>query len=129
MAKPGIQVDGARELRKALRKAERDDLKKRLKAANKDAAETVSDETKRNVAVRSGALKGSVRALGSQTKGQVAMGRGKSKLYAGIYHFGSKRRGIPARPVIFDALEEKGREIRTIYEAELRRLGKALSSK
>lgn len=130
MAKGGVRVDGAKELRKAIRKAERDDLKKALKAANKDAAEVVAVRARvKYVPVRSGALRSSIRSLGSQTVGQVKAGRGKTSRYAGVIHFGNPRRNIKPQPFLYEALDDRRKEVFDQYRDQLDKISKELSSK
>lgn len=124
-----IKVTGVKELRREIRRAERDDLKKAVREANKDAAEIVAKEAKSNtVPVRSGALRASIRALGSQTKGQVAAGRGKTSRYAGIIHFGNPNRNIEPQPYLYEARDERANEVRQAYADRMKKIAKQLST-
>jgi len=125
----GVEVEGAKELRKAIRQAQDKGLKDELKKANKDAAEIVADDARSKVPVRSGALRRSIRSLGSQTAGQVAAGRGKTRVYAPIIHFGNPRRGIRPNPFLYDAVDARRDEVRREYQKALNKLTSKLGSR
>lgn len=72
--KPAVTVHGLKELRRALKAAEDAAGVALLKAAHKASAEAVVARALPNVPVRTGALRASVRALGSQTKGTAKAG-------------------------------------------------------
>lgn len=125
-----IRVEGARELRREIRKLQDKGLKDELKRANKDAAEIVAEEAKRyHVPVRSGALKRSIRALGSQTRGQVAAGIRRSKVYAPIIHFGNPHRNIKPQPFLYEARDKRIRQVFEQYEDAMNRLHKKISTR
>lgn len=127
----GVQVHGSKELRRAIKKAQNEDLKKELKDANKKAAELVRAEAASNtVPVKSGNLKASLTALGSFTKGQVKAGK-KSKGtqdYAGVVHYGDPHRGRNPQPFLHEAMSEKWDEIYSTYEKNLEKIVKDLST-
>jgi len=125
-----VKVTGAKELRRQIRNAQRDDLKKALKEANKAAAEVVAKEAKaKTVPVLSGALKSSIRALGSQTKGQVAAGLRKTNRYAGIQHFGNPGHNIEPNPYLYDARDNRIKQVRDQYVEEMNKLAKKVSTR
>lgn len=128
----GVRVVGASELRRAIRRAQDEDLKKELKDANKAAAEMVKAEaSSQTVPVKSGALKASLSALGSATKGQVKAGK-KSKgtvNYAGVVHYGDPRRNRPPKPFLHEAMAEKWDEVYSTYEKHLEKIVNDLSTK
>lgn len=123
-----IQVENARELRKAIRQTRNEGMKAALKQANKDAAEIVAKEAKTEVPVLSGALRRTIRALGSQTRGQVAAGRGKVNRYAAIQHFGNPKHNIEPTPYLYDAQDKRVDEVRRAYERSLDDIVSRLSS-
>ena len=128
MAKQAVEVEGAKELRKAIKQMQDVGLVNELKGANKDVAELVAEEARRLVPVRSGALKKSIRALGSQTSGQVAVGRGKTRVYAPIIHFGNPKRGIRPTPFLYEARDKRTGDVIAAYEKFLNEMTKKVSS-
>ena len=120
-----IEVVGGKELRRALRLAEDKLLKDELKSANKDAAEVVAKEAKNTVPVRSGRLRSTIKALGSQTKGQVKAGK-KAVPYAAAIHWGHRPRKqggyTRANPFVYDAMDKKAVDVRDAYEARVKEL-------
>jgi len=127
-----IKVDGAKELRRSIKKMESKDLKDNLKAANKEAAEVVSERAKTStVPVDSGNLRKAIRALGSQSKGQVKVGgaRGNTRDYAGVVHYGDRNRGIEPQPFLHEAASDKWEEVRAAYEKAMNDIAGKLSSR
>lgn len=104
MARPQVEVKGAKELRKQL-KAAGDDLGD-LKATHKKIAEIVEFDALQLAPVVTGGLVGSIRASGTQTAAIVRAGR-KSVPYAGPIHWGWPARNITAQPFLVDAQEAK----------------------
>lgn len=125
-----IKVEGARELRREIRKLQDKGLRDELKKANKDAAEIVADEARKyHVPVRSGALKRSIQARGLQTRGQVVAGtRGKVKDYAGIIHFGNPHRNIKPQPFIYEAKDKRIKQVFRAYEKSMEALTKKINT-
>ena len=127
-----INVEGARELRKAIRTVQDDTLKDQLKAANKAAAEIVAKEAKSStVPVQSGALKASIKALGSQTKGQVKVGgaKNRTKFYAGPIHFGHPGRGIKPQPFLYEAMSNEWKNVYAAYEKSMDKIVDQISTR
>lgn len=112
MPAAGVRIEGAKELRAAIKAAQDAGLARQLAAANKSAAQVVVDSALPNVPVRTGRLRQSVRALGSQTRGNVKAGSA-SVDYAAAIHWGRKRGNvwhhkkgrnpIKGRPFLWDA--------------------------
>ena len=113
MAGRQISVDGARELRKAL-KTVGDEAKAGLKDVNLEVAEIVARAAVTKVPARSGALRETVRAAGAQTRASVKAGF-KKVPYAGVIHFGWPARGILPRPFLYDALDARRDEVMDAY--------------
>lgn len=128
--KPRIEVEGERELRRALRGVE--GSTEDLKAAHKAAAEVVAVQARIEVPVRSGRLKNTIRALGSKTIGQVAAGQGRAVRYAGPVHFGWPSRPNPAKgwrggpirpqPFLYDAADKRQRAVVDEYDRHIARI-------
>ena len=110
---PKVQVQGATELRRALKRAG-DDMSD-LKAIHREAADKVRGEAKARVPVVSGELGASIRSGATKTKGYVAAGR-KLVPYAGPIHFGWPARNIEAQPFLYDALDDRREQIVGLYQ-------------
>jgi hypothetical protein len=108
-----VSVDGARELRKAL-KTVGDEAKAGLKDVNLEVAEIVARAAVTKVPSRSGALRETVRAAGAQTRASVKAGF-KKVPYAGVIHFGFPARGILPQPFLYDALDARRDEVMDAY--------------
>ena len=102
MATPAIRVEGARQLRAALKRAGIDVAD--LKAAHKEAAELVKRAADPVAPRRSGALAASTRAAGTQGAAIIRVGTARVR-YAGPIHWGWPARNIKAQPWIADAAE------------------------
>ncbi len=113
MAGRQVSVEGARELRKAL-KTVGDEAKAGLKDVNLEVAEIVARAAVTKVPARSGALRETVRAAGAQTRASVKAGF-KKVPYAGVIHFGWPARGILPRPFLYDALDARRDEVMDAY--------------
>lgn len=117
MARPVVEIDGLRELRRALRRAGND--LEDLKAANAEAAGHVASST--NPPRVTGALAGSVRSSGTKTAGIVRAGRAAIP-YAGPIHYGWPARGIPENPFLTHAAQATEPEWIDIYYQHLDKL-------
>lgn len=113
MTKPSLTVNGADELRKALRQF--DDGSADLKAAHAESAKVVEQRAVQLVPRRSGALAGSTRSTGQARQGVVRSGRA-SVPYAGPIHFGWPERNIAPQPFLYDALDDRRGEVIDVYE-------------
>lgn len=97
----GIKIEGLKELRKALRDADRE-LPKQLRRGFNEVAVMVADEAAQRVPVQTGRLRDSIRPRSTQTEGIVVMGRA-SVPYAGWIEFGGRiapRGTVIERPFI-----------------------------
>lgn len=113
-----IEVTGAKELRKKIKQAEDQGLKDELKKAYHDAARLVSSGAKLRAPERSGDLRDSIRPLNQLTRAVVAAGRGKTKDYAGVIHWGDPKRNIRSQPFFHEEIRRDWDPIyRTFTEA------------
>ena len=112
MAGRQVSVEGARELRKAL-KTVGDEAKAGLKDVNLEVAEIVARAAVSRVPSRSGALRETVRAAGAQTRASVKAGF-KRVPYAGVIHFGTPE-GLAPQPFLYDALDARRDEVMDAY--------------
>lgn len=128
-----LEVDSA-DLRKALRYIGDTGLKKELRDANKTAADVVAQRALQDVPVRSGRLRGSVKALGSQKDGRVKAGAARVD-YAAAIHWGrgvgnvgrppGNRKGrnvIRGRPFLWDAAQQVRQQVHDTYMEAVDRL-------
>ena len=113
MAGRQVSVEGARELRKAL-KTVGDEAKAGLKDVNVEVAEIVARAAVTRVPARSGALRETIRAAGAQTRASVKAGF-KKVPYAGVIHFGWPARKIAPQPFLYDALDARRDEVVDTY--------------
>lgn len=122
---PFHEVDGLKDLAKALRKLEDKDFIKELKAANKRASEAAVAAAKAEAPVRSGRLRDSIKPNVTQTSGGLKAGTAARVPYAGPIHFGWPRRFIPANPFIYRGLDKAMPEIIKAYEEDVVKLFEA----
>lgn len=125
----GFKVDGLKELQKEIRKTEDVELKKRLRLANKEAAQVVADQAKVEVPRRSGRLARSIGTQATQTSAFVKAGTAARVPYAGPIHFGWPKRNIRPQPFLYEAMDKRIGEVRKAYEKNLGKITKDLSSK
>lgn len=118
MAGEHIEVEGLKELQRALRRAKDEDLKKALKSSNKAAAQDVADEAQNIVPVKSGKLLESIKAGVELKSGYVKAGSGRVE-YAGPIHFGWRSRNIEPNPFLYDALDNRREAIFAEYERDI----------
>lgn len=124
-----VRVEGGDELRRLARKVGGPESQKALKAGHKSIAELVADTAGDNTPHRTGALRRTVRGLGSQRKAEVAAGRGRINDYAGVIHYGNPDRGIAAQPFLTDAVSERMSDSRAELEKLYRGLAQQLATR
>jgi hypothetical protein len=118
-----IQVDGARELRRALKHLDAgiDDLKD----AHRDAGELIAEEGRTLAPYDTGELRGSIRP-DRRANGSNVLAGGRRVPYAGPIHFGWPAHNIDPDPFLYDALDNRADEVRAAYahnvEALVRRV-------
>jgi hypothetical protein len=115
----GIRVTGAKELRRAIKKAEDQGLKDALKRAYRESATLVSDASKIRVPVKSGDLRNSIRPLGGIGSAVVAAGRGRTNDYAGVVHYGWPAHNIEPQEFIHEALKTKWDAVVDSFESAI----------
>jgi hypothetical protein len=102
VAQPALRVDGARQLRAALKRAGVD--VQDLKAAHLAVAKLVKASADPRAPRRTGRLAGTTKAYGTQAGARVQAGR-KAVPYAGPIHWGWPRRNIRPQPWLWDAAQ------------------------
>lgn len=103
MPRPVVQVRGARELRRSLRKAGADMTE--VKALHAEVGGIVAGAARPATPHRSGRLAGTVRSSGTNTASIVRAGRA-SVPYAGPIHYGWPRRNIEPQPWLVNAAHD-----------------------
>jgi hypothetical protein len=96
-------VEGAKELRRALKRAGVD--VQQLKDTHAEVAELVKARALQRVPVRSGALRESLRSSGT-VSGAIVRAGGRRVPYASPIHWGWKKRNIEANPFIYGAADD-----------------------
>ncbi|WP_395153723.1 HK97 gp10 family phage protein [Ilumatobacter sp.] len=119
MTKPSIEVEGARQLKRALRQIEGGTSD--LKEIHAKAAKIVEDAAVPLVPRRTGRLAASVRSSGIASGGVVRAGFAKVP-YAGPIHFGWPKRNISPQPFLYDALDQRRGEVIGVYEDNVKKL-------
>ena len=117
-----VEAEGMRELRKKLRRM--DNGMDNLKGLHLDLAEIVANRAEALAPVRTGRLKQSIRAAGTQTAGRVRAGY-KRVPWTGPGHFGWATRPDAAKgwrggpihpnPFLYDALDERHNQVFETY--------------
>lgn len=115
----GLQVVGARELRRTAKKAG-DDLGD-LKEAHAAAAGIVAPVARSAAPHGSGALAASVRPSGTKTQSVIRAGK-KSVPYAGVQEFGWPARNIRPQPFIVPAAQDTESQWVALFEAAVDRI-------
>lgn len=121
MAGDRVRVEGLRELRRALKAAEKDYGD--LKAAGLEAAKPVQETAKVLVPKLTGALESTIRSAG-QASGAVVRAGFAAVPYAGVQHFGWPAHNIEPTPFLYDALDQRRQEVLAIYEKRVNDISK-----
>lgn len=119
MREYGVAVVGLNETVRALRRVEKD-APKEVTKANKKAAETAVPYVQRTTPVLTGTLRRSVKARATQRSASVVAGKaGRSKLYAGVIHWGWPRRNIKRNEFMTRGAEKARPQVLKVYEDAL----------
>ena len=112
-----VDVSGDEALTRAFRRAE-DDIRRKAEKVERDEGAAVARGARGRAPRRSGALRGSIRAVGGTVTAD--------KVYAGPIHFGWANRPNAARgwrggpihpnPFLWDALDERRRQVEQSFE-------------
>jgi hypothetical protein len=124
MAK-AVRITGHKEARKRIRgildEMDQQAARGELKNMNQEAAQIVADRAVGLVPVQTGTLRDTIRAAGAQKSGRVRAGF-KRVPYAGPIHFGWAARNIDPNPFLYDALDQRRREVLQHYDQQLEAL-------
>jgi len=115
----GVQVEGYKELARALRKLKDTELKQELVATNKTVAMAVAYEASNYVPTVTYALFKSIRGSGTMAGAQARAGS-KAVPYASIVHYGGN--GITANPFMWRAANKQLSNTVSIYERDIARI-------
>ena len=115
-----IEVEGARQLRKALAQVG-DDAVNDLKVVNMEGVEVVLEEALARVPVRSGLLKETIRGSATKTRGTIRAGF-KKVPYAGPVHFGWPAKRIQPNLFLYDAIDHRRDEVIAVYNDNIDKL-------
>lgn len=110
--KPGIEVEGGPQLRRALKKL--GDRAEDLSAIHAGIGELVADTARGLVPVASGRLQRAIRS-GKTKKAATVRAGSRSVPYAGPIHFGWRARNIEPQPFLYDALDDRREEVAKRY--------------
>ena len=121
MAGERVQVEGLRELRKALKTAQKG--YEDVKAAGLEAAVPVEKQARVLVPKLTGALEGTIRSAG-QASGAVVRAGFARVPYAGVIHFGWPGHNISPNPFLYDALDQRRSEVIKIYQERINTISK-----
>lgn len=121
----GVRVDGARQLRAALKKAGKD--LEDLKEAHTQAAGMVTERARGTAPHRTGRLAATVRGSGTKTQGVIRAGYATVP-YAGPIHWGWPARGIDAQPWISEAAVDLQPRWVAAYEEHIDRIVEDLAA-
>lgn len=119
MARPLVEVEGAKQLRRAMKRAGIDAAE--LKPVHQSVGRTVEQAGASLAPVRTGRLRASMRSSGTKTAAIVRAGGAKVP-YAGPVHWGWPARGIGANPWISEAAQRTEPQWTRFYEAEVDRI-------
>lgn len=122
----GVEVQGAKALRTQLRAVGVDlaDLKK----AHASVATMIVARSRSGAPIASGALAASVR--GSGQAGAAMLRAGRAALpYANPVHWGWPARHIPARPWLWDTVQDRQADIVDVYESAVQLLLDAIDTR
>jgi hypothetical protein len=122
----GIEVQGAKALRSQLRAAGVDLAD--LRRAHRSVADLVTTASRPTAPVASGVLAASVRAAGQAGAALVRAGSAGIP-YANPIHWGWPTRHIPARPWLWDTVEQQSDRIVDTYQAAVQLLLDAIDTR
>ena len=123
--RPSIKVEGLREVKKQIRRMDDEVSRDMLKEAHRKLAEEVVRDAERNVPVRTGRLKASLRPSGTVSAAAGKVGS-RALRYAPVIHWGWPARGIERRPFLLNAAERVGKDAVEEYGKRIRAIIKRL---
>lgn len=128
MAKPKVEIDGLKELRKEIRKIGDETLTEAMREANIAVANLVLPTAKTKSPKNTGALASTLRITKTVNYSAIRAGNGRAVPYAGVIEYGWPARGIKASKFIAGAISDQYRKIIKTYEQAIEEIGRQLSS-
>ena len=123
----GVEVSGARELRRAVSRAGGPGARAELTKIHRQAADSVATLADRLVDVDTGELQDSIAARGSLSRATVSAG-GRAAPHGRPHHSGDPTRGLEPNEFITDAVSERYEYIRKDIDDAYRKLAKSFES-
>lgn len=117
MARPTVEIEGLNKLLRALEQLD-DEAKKSFKDVGSRVGQLVAAQGREEVPVRSGALRGTIRAANTARGAKVRAGSRKVP-YAGPIHFGWRARNIEPNKFLYRAVDKKVDEALDMYLREV----------
>ena len=105
MARPTVEIEGLNKLLRALEKLD-EEAKQSFKDVGGRVGRLVAEQAREEVPVRSGALRGTIRAANTGRGAKVRAGS-KRVPYAGPIHFGWRGRNIQSNRFLYRAVDKK----------------------
>lgn len=115
-----VEVEGARELRRALKRL--DGNLADLRDVHRDAAEAVRSEAASLVPVLTGRLRSTIRVSARNVQASVLAGGRSLVPYAGPIHFGWRARNIEPQPFLYEAADRRRGEVLDVYQRGVAKL-------
>ena len=105
MARPTVEIEGLNKLLRALEKLD-EEAKQSFKDVGGRVGRLVAEQAREEAPVRSGALRGTIRAANTGRGAKVRAGS-KRVPYAGPIHFGWRDRNIQSNRFLYRAVDKK----------------------
>jgi hypothetical protein len=105
MARPTVEIEGLNKLLRALEKLD-EEAKQSFKDVGGRVGKLVAEQAREEAPVRSGALRGTIRAANTGRGAKVRAGS-KRVPYAGPIHFGWRDRNIQSNRFLYRAVDKK----------------------
>jgi len=120
MARPTVEIEGLNKLLRALEQLD-DEAKQSFKDVGGKVGRLVAEQAREEVPVRSGGLKGTIRAANTARGAKVRAGS-KRVPYAGPIHFGWRARNIKPNNFLYRAVDKKVDVALDMYLEEVHRI-------
>ena len=108
----GVEVEGGPQIRRAFRKL--GDRAEDLTPIHSEIGELVEDRAVDLVPVVTGQLRDTITSKATKTRARIEAGA-RIPPYAGPIHFGWRARNIEPQPFLYDALDDRRRQVAETY--------------
>ena len=109
----GVEVEGGPQIRRAFKKL--GDRAEDLTPIHSEIGEIVEDRAVDLVPVVTGRLRETIRSKATKTRARIEAGGRSIPPYAGPIHFGWRARNIEPQPFLYDALDDRRRQVAETY--------------